>query len=75
MLAVIGITASGVGVDLSAAALCVFAELPPDAAWLCQAEDRLHRRGQRQAEHAKGAKVSEKVFREKGVSERPGEGY
>ncbi|CAE7540133.1 smrc-1 [Symbiodinium sp. CCMP2456] len=49
LLAVIGITACAVGVDLSKASFCVFLELPPDAAWLCQAEDRLHRRGQRQA--------------------------
>eukprot|EP00439_Symbiodinium_sp_Y106_P026977 s3964_g3.t1 len=49
LLAVIGITACAVGVDLSSASFCVFLELPPDAAWLCQAEDRLHRRGQRQA--------------------------
>ena len=49
LLAVIGITACAVGVDLSKASFCVFLELPPDAAWLCQAEDRLHRPGQRQA--------------------------
>ncbi|CAJ1355277.1 unnamed protein product, partial [Effrenium voratum] len=48
-LAVIGVTACAVGVDLSAASLAIFAELPPDASWLCQAEDRLHRQGQQQA--------------------------
>ena len=37
------------GIDLSAASECIFAELPPDAAWLAQAEDRLHRKGQRSA--------------------------
>eukprot|EP00930_Biecheleria_cincta_P023520 TRINITY_DN16982_c0_g1_i1.p1 TRINITY_DN16982_c0_g1~~TRINITY_DN16982_c0_g1_i1.p1 ORF type:complete len:1511 (-),score=233.62 TRINITY_DN16982_c0_g1_i1:373-4905(-) len=49
VLAVIGVTACGAGVNLSAASLAVFAELPPDASWLCQAEDRLHRRGQQRA--------------------------
>eukprot|EP00438_Fugacium_kawagutii_P012128 Skav220377 [mRNA] locus=scaffold609:287185:289857:- [translate_table: standard] len=39
-------------VDLSAASLAIFVELPPDASWLCQAEDRLHRQGQRKAELA-----------------------
>ncbi|CAE8602362.1 unnamed protein product [Polarella glacialis] len=48
-LAIIGVTACAVGVDLSAASLAVFMELPPDASWLCQAEDRLHRRGQKRA--------------------------
>jgi hypothetical protein len=38
-----------VGVDLSAASLAIFVELPPDASWLCQAEDRLHRHGQQKA--------------------------
>eukprot|EP00929_Paragymnodinium_shiwhaense_P043950 TRINITY_DN22553_c0_g1_i2.p1 TRINITY_DN22553_c0_g1~~TRINITY_DN22553_c0_g1_i2.p1 ORF type:complete len:1101 (-),score=183.88 TRINITY_DN22553_c0_g1_i2:52-3354(-) len=46
-LAVIGVTACAVGVDLSAASLAVFVELPPDISWLLQAEDRLHRRGQK----------------------------
>ncbi|CAK0901861.1 unnamed protein product [Prorocentrum cordatum] len=45
-LAVIGVTACAVGVDLSAASLAIFTEFPPDACWLSQAEDRLHRRGQ-----------------------------
>eukprot|EP00913_Durusdinium_trenchii_P003228 g2986.t1 len=48
-LAFIGVTACAVGVDLSAASLAIFVELPPDASWLLQAEDRLHRHGQRQA--------------------------
>lgn len=48
-LAVIGVTACAVGVDLSAASLAIFVELPPDASWLCQAEDRLHRHGQQKA--------------------------
>eukprot|EP00435_Cladocopium_sp_Y103_P072615 s107_g40.t2 len=48
-LAVIGVTACAVGVDLSAASLAIFVELPPDASWLCQAEDRLHRQGQQKA--------------------------
>lgn len=43
-----------VGVDLSAASLAIFVELPPDASWLLQAEDRLHRHGQRQAGRGTG---------------------
>lgn len=46
ILAVLGVTACAVGVDLSCASFAVFVELPPDASWLSQAEDRLHRRGQ-----------------------------
>jgi hypothetical protein len=42
----ISVTASAVGIDLTAASYAFFAELPPDATWLRQAEDRLHRRGQ-----------------------------
>ena len=45
-LALISVTAAALGIDLSAASQCVFAELPPDAMWLAQAEDRLHRKGQ-----------------------------
>lgn len=45
-VAVLGVTACGAGIDLSTASHCVFAELPPDAMWLRQAEDRLHRAGQ-----------------------------
>ena len=48
-MALISVTAAGLGVDLSCAAHALFTELPPDASWLNQAEDRLHRRGQRAA--------------------------
>lgn len=40
---------ASLGIDLSAASTVIFAELPPDAAWLAQAEDRCHRKGQRAA--------------------------
>ena len=46
----VSVTAGGVGIDLSAASDAVFVEsvgLP--ASWIRQAEDRLHRRGQRSA--------------------------
>ncbi|CUG94192.1 SNF2 DNA repair protein, putative [Bodo saltans] len=43
LAAVIGVTVAAVGISLSAASTCIFAELPPDVAWLQQAEDRLHR--------------------------------
>ncbi|AYU76774.1 SNF2/RAD54 related DNA helicase, putative [Leishmania donovani] len=46
-IAVIGITACAVGISLAPAQCAVFCELPPDAAWMRQAEDRLHRPGQR----------------------------
>jgi hypothetical protein len=46
-LALVSVTAGGQGVDLSAASVAVFVELPPDIGWCRQAEDRLHRRGQR----------------------------
>ncbi|KAG5484698.1 hypothetical protein LSCM1_06515 [Leishmania martiniquensis] len=46
-LAIIGITACAVGISLAPAQCAVFCELPPDAAWMRQAEDRLHRPGQR----------------------------
>jgi hypothetical protein len=46
-VAVLGVTACGVGIALASASVCVFAEVPPDAGWLLQAEDRLHRLGQR----------------------------
>eukprot|EP00397_Hematodinium_sp_SG-2012_P009207 GEMP01009283.1.p1 GENE.GEMP01009283.1~~GEMP01009283.1.p1 ORF type:complete len:968 (+),score=233.49 GEMP01009283.1:149-3052(+) len=46
MSAILGITAAGVGIDLSCAQVCVFVEAPPDLAWLRQAQDRLHRHGQ-----------------------------
>ncbi|KAK7200716.1 SNF2/RAD54 related DNA helicase [Novymonas esmeraldas] len=46
-VAVVGITACAVGISLAPAQCAVFCELPPDAAWMRQAEDRLHRPGQR----------------------------
>lgn len=46
-VAVMGITACAVGVSLVSAESAVFCELPPDAAWMAQAEDRLHRPGQK----------------------------
>eukprot|EP00796_Vickermania_ingenoplastis_P004892 gene4892-3509_t len=46
-VAVMGVTACGVGVSLTTAQCAVFCELPPDATWMTQAEDRLHRPGQR----------------------------
>lgn len=46
-VAVMGITACGVGISLASAECAIFCELPPDAAWMCHAEDRLHRPGQR----------------------------
>ncbi|CAM9206983.1 unnamed protein product, partial [Phaeothamnion confervicola] len=45
----VSVTAGGQGLDLSVAAVAVFLELPPRLSWLRQAEDRLHRRGQRRA--------------------------
>lgn len=45
-LAIIGVTACAVGISLAPAQCAVFCELPPDAAWMRQAEDRLHRPGQ-----------------------------
>ncbi|KPA76887.1 putative SNF2/RAD54 related DNA helicase [Leptomonas pyrrhocoris] len=45
-LAVVGITACAVGISLAPASCAVFCELPPDAVWMTQAEDRLHRPGQ-----------------------------
>ena len=48
-VALVSVTAASLGVDLSAASTCIFAELPPDAAWLAQAEDRCHRKGQANA--------------------------
>jgi len=46
----VSVTAGGIGVDLSAAAEAVFVEsVGLRATWLRQAEDRLHRRGQRHA--------------------------
>ena len=45
-VALLSITAAGVGLDFSAANVMVFTELPVDVAALRQAEDRTHRRGQ-----------------------------
>ncbi|GJP85186.1 hypothetical protein CLOP_g15294 [Closterium sp. NIES-67] len=46
-VAIVGVTAGGVGLDFSAAQTIVFAEIPRAAADLLQGEDRAHRRGQR----------------------------
>lgn len=43
--ALISVTAGGVGIDLSQAAVVVFAELPTEAGLVQQAEARAHRRG------------------------------
>nr|CCD15802.1 unnamed protein product [Trypanosoma congolense IL3000] len=45
-VAIIGITACAVGIQLTGASCALFTELPPDVTWLQQAEDRLHRPGQ-----------------------------
>lgn len=47
LVAIVGVTAAAVGISLSSASKCLFAELPPDASWLQQAEDRLHRPNQK----------------------------
>jgi len=48
-VAIIGITAGGVGLDFSSAQNVVFVELPRSSSDLLQAEDRAHRRGQTNA--------------------------
>ncbi|KAK9794347.1 hypothetical protein WJX73_008577, partial [Symbiochloris irregularis] len=45
-VALLSVTAAGVGLDFSAASMVVFAELPQEVAIVQQAEDRAHRRGQ-----------------------------
>lgn len=45
-IAIVGITAGGVGLDFSIAQSIVFVELPKSASEMIQAEDRAHRRGQ-----------------------------
>ncbi|KAK3225854.1 hypothetical protein Dsin_005716 [Dipteronia sinensis] len=48
-VAIIGITAGGVGLDFSSAQNVVFMELPQSPSLMLQAEDRAHRRGQTSA--------------------------
>ncbi|KAK8306221.1 hypothetical protein V6Z12_D03G113400 [Gossypium hirsutum] len=48
-IAIIGITAGGVGLDFSSAKHVVFLELPQSPSLMLQAEDRAHRRGQTSA--------------------------
>lgn len=48
-LALLSITAAGVGLDFSTASVVVFVELPRDVAFVRQAEDRAHRKGQAKA--------------------------
>jgi len=48
-MAIIGITAGGVGLDFSTAQSVAFVEMPKSASEMIQAEDRAHRRGQMNA--------------------------
>ncbi|KAG7954971.1 hypothetical protein I3843_11G048400 [Carya illinoinensis] len=48
-VAIIGITAGGIGLDFSSAQNVVFLELPKSPSLMLQAEDRAHRRGQTSA--------------------------
>ncbi|XP_044484678.1 DNA annealing helicase and endonuclease ZRANB3 isoform X2 [Mangifera indica] len=48
-IAIIGITAGGVGLDFSSAQSVVFLEMPLSPSLMLQAEDRAHRRGQTSA--------------------------
>lgn len=48
-IAIIGITAGGVGLDFSSAQNVIFLELPQSPSLMLQAEDRAHRRGQSNA--------------------------
>ncbi|XP_038680084.1 DNA annealing helicase and endonuclease ZRANB3 isoform X2 [Tripterygium wilfordii] len=48
-IAIVGITAGGVGLDFSSAQHVVFLEMPQSPSLMLQAEDRAHRRGQRNA--------------------------
>ncbi|ERM99888.1 DNA annealing helicase and endonuclease ZRANB3 isoform X1 [Amborella trichopoda] len=61
-IAIIGITAGGVGLDFSSAQNVVFVELPKSVSELLQAEDRAHRRGQSNA-------VNIYIFCAKGTSD------
>lgn len=46
-VALLSVTAAGVGLDFSTASAVVFAELPSEISYIRQAEDRAHRQGQR----------------------------
>ncbi|KAK9866369.1 hypothetical protein WJX84_005962 [Apatococcus fuscideae] len=46
-VALLSVTAAGIGLDFSSASAVVFVELPQEIAFVRQAEDRAHRHGQR----------------------------